>query len=95
VAGGKLDLIIRGVATSLRATAIVARLGFPLEFPLVHGCQLRVITRRQFGGLDQDRLQMPVALLGDRPPLFFVGRTVLRAGQPVLAERLRNRRIPR
>jgi hypothetical protein len=31
---------------------------------------------------------MPVALLGDRPPLFFAGRTVLRAGQPAQPDAL-------
>src|SRR6516225_5253650 len=49
-------------ATSLRATASVAWLRSPPQrFPFVHGCQLRVMAWRQFGGLDQDRLQMFIA----------------------------------
>jgi hypothetical protein len=43
------------------------------------------MARRQFGRLDQYRLQMFVTLLGNRPAMFFAGRIVLRAGQPAIA----------
>jgi hypothetical protein len=56
----------------------------------MHGCQLRVTARRQFGGLDQDRLQMLVSLFGNGPTLFFAGRIVLRAGQSAIADCLSN-----
>jgi hypothetical protein len=37
-------------------------------------CQLRVPARRQFGGLDQHRLQPSIALFGNRTTLLFAGR---------------------
>src|SRR5215469_11501093 len=37
---------------------------------------------------------MSVALRGDPPPLLLAGRTVLRAGQTAIADRLRDRRQP-
>src|SRR6516162_4389702 len=82
-------------ATSLRATASVAWLRSPrCSSRLCTAAQLRVMARRQFGGLDQHHLQMFIALFGDRPPLFFAGRTALRTGQPAIAGRLPNGREP-
>src|ERR1700741_4049384 len=43
---------------------------------------------RQLGGLDQDGLQMFVALFGNGPALFFAGGILLSAGQPAIADRL-------
>jgi hypothetical protein len=52
------------------------------QLPIVHCRQLRVISRRQFGGLDEDRLQVLVTLLGDRPAALLARRIVLRLVSP-------------
>src|ERR1700758_795882 len=76
-------------ATNLRATSSVAWLRSPR-------CSSRSYTAASSGlwrganlaALDQDGLQMFVALFGNGPALFFAGGIVLSAGQPAIADRL-------
>ncbi len=48
--------------------------------------QRRAVARRHLGGFDQCRLQMLVALLGDRRALRVVRGTLLIAAQPAVAD---------
>ena len=52
-----------------RAIAVAA-----LQLVGMQCCQLRVPAGRQFGGLDQHRLQPGIALFGNRTTLLFSGR---------------------
>lgn len=52
----------------------------------MHNGQLRIPARGEFGGFDEHALQMFVAFLGDRPPLFLAGRLPLGAAQPAVAD---------
>src|ERR1700683_993722 len=47
--------------------------------------QLLVIHHADFRGLDQHRLQMAIALFGERPALLLARRFAQRAGQPAVA----------
>ena len=56
------------------------------QFAFVERRQLRIPARGQFGGLDQNPLQMRSALLGDRAALRLVRRADQRRGQPAVAD---------
>jgi hypothetical protein len=53
--------------------------------------QLRVPPRRQLGRFHQCRLQVRVALFGNRPAVLFARRTVQRRSKPAVTDRLRDR----
>ena len=57
-------------------------------FALVENGQLRVESRSQMRGLQQHRLQVPIALLGDGHTSGTVGRSLLSAAQTAVADGL-------
>ena len=56
----------------------------------MHRGQLRVPERGNLGGLDQDGLEMFVALLGDRAPMLLAGGLPLCAAQAAVTDSLPN-----
>ena len=61
-------------------------------FSFVYHGQLRIPSRREFGGPYQHGLQMFVPLFRDRPTLIFTRRLLLGAGQATVAHGLASRR---
>src|SRR6266446_2274362 len=62
-----------------------------LFFPVVEHRQVRAVSRRHLGRLDQHRLQMLVALLRERGALDDVCRTILGTAQSTVADGLLDR----